>query len=80
MSNNEEMICNIDINCFHYGLLRIKVPNSDESYYYVPGIILSGCITAETRDGSKLYYTSESQSALVALNAVDGTIIELTNG
>lgn len=80
MSNKEKMVCNIDIDSFQYGLLRVKVPNTDESYYYVPGIILSGCVTVETKDGSILYYTSESPIALVALNAVDGTIIELTNG
>lgn len=80
MSNKEKMVCNIDIDSFQYGLLRVKVPNTDESYYYVPGIVLSGLVTVETKDGSKLYYTSESPIALVALNAVDGTIIELTNG
>lgn len=80
MSNNDGMVCNIDIDSFQYGLLRVKVPNTDESYYYVPGIVLSGYVTLETKDGSKLYYTSESPIALVALNAVDGTIVELTNG
>ena len=73
-------ICQID-----EGMLRVKVPNTDESYYYVPGIVLSGTIDYV---GSKTgnFYASSGNGLydqrivpLVAINAIDGSVIALSN-
>lgn len=79
----EELICKINICTMDYGLLRVKVPNTDESYYYVPGIMLSGTIDYVGKKTGTIYEASgetiwnERLVPLVALNAVDGSVIEI---
>lgn len=85
-SVGEKVTCKVDLCQLEYGLLRVKVPNTDESYYYVPGMILYGTIDylgKDSRDilassGDPILYNSRIVP-LVALNAVDGSIIELSN-
>lgn len=76
---DEELICNIEISHLNYGLLRVKVPNTDESYYYVPGFTLSGSIEYIGKESDEVYYLSDEPRILVAINAIDGSIIELSN-
>lgn len=76
----EELAYTVNLCNFYYGLLRVKVPNTDESYYYVPGMMLEGIVEITGKDSGELYYMSEAPQAVLALNAVDGTIIELSNG
>ncbi len=79
----EKLACQIGICQMEFGMLRVKVPNTDESYYYVPGIVLSGTVDylgSETGDvfaasGQGIYY--DRIVPIVALNAVDGSNIEL---
>lgn len=81
----EEFVCHVEICEMEYGMLRVRVPNSDESYYYVPGMILYGTIDYLGKETQKLYESSGTTIwedrivPLVALNAVDGSIIELSN-
>lgn len=81
----EEFVCHVAICEMEYGMVRVKVPNSDESYYYVPGMILYGTIDYLGKETQKLYESSGTSIwedrivPLVALNAVDGSIIELSN-
>lgn len=85
-SVGEKVTCKVDLCQLEYGLLRVKVPNTDESYYYVPGMILYGTIDYLGKDsgdilassGDPILYNSRIVP-LVALNAVDGSIIELSN-
>lgn len=84
----EKYICKVDVCDLDVGMIRVKVPNTDESYYYVPGILLSGTIDYYGKDSGKLYessgvtiYSASSGRTvpLVAFNAIDGSIIELQN-
>lgn len=78
-----KLVCNVDISQMEYGMLRVKVPNTDESYYYVPGMILYGSVDYVGSKTGKIYYSSGASygssriSPLVAINAVDGSNIEL---
>lgn len=76
---DEELLCNIEITQLNYGLLRVKVPNADESYYYVPGFTLSGSVEYIGRESGDVYYTSDEPQILVAINAIDGSVVELYN-
>ena len=80
----EEIICNIDITQLEYGLTRVKVPNTDDSFYYVPGILLRGTINYCGVDTGTVYLSSDEYSngsayPLVCFNAIDGSVIQLQN-
>ncbi len=81
----EDFICKINLCQMDYGMLRVKVPNTDESYYYVPGIVIAGTIDYVGKDTGNVYASSgeaiyyDRIVPLVSLNAVDGSIIELSN-
>lgn len=68
---------NIDKIC--YGLLREKVPDSDDSYYYLPGIILYGSVENVGVESNQPYYQSVEPFPIIALNAVDGSVVAFTN-
>lgn len=80
--NNEEMICQIDIPTMEYGLTRVKAPNTDESYYYVPSVIFRGKIQYQEKETGNVYgvdtYTGKDHILLI-LNAIDGSVINATN-
>ena len=79
----ETTICKVHISELEYGMTRVKVPNTDDSYYYVPSMILSGTRSYYGKDTDTFYETvkgsvnSDGIYPLVAINAVDGSIIEL---
>ena len=80
----EEIVCNIDIMQLEYGLTRVKAPNTDDSYYYVPAILLSGTYNYCGVDTGLIYFSSEEMSdgpivSLVCINAIDGSVIQLQN-
>lgn len=77
-STNEEIVCNVTVSEMEYALTRVKVPNTDESYYYIPSIILRGNIEI-VGAGSGTLYLSKTNLELLTLNAVDGTVINSTN-
>lgn len=84
-SAGEDFVCQVSVCEMEYGMLRVKVPNTDESYYYVPGMILSGTVDYYGEETGTLYESSGTTIwddrivPLVALNAVDGSIIQLNN-
>lgn len=69
-----EFDCQVEVNTLDYGLNRVKVPNTVERYYYVPGITLYGTVTLVDGAGDP-FYVFEEPVRLVSLNAVDGTRI-----
>lgn len=69
----------VKIKDLTYNLLRIRVPNTEDAYYYVPGIILEGYEECTGKESNNLYYISSEPQVLIALNAIDGTIVELSN-
>lgn len=70
--------CQVDIDNLEYGLSRVKVPDTDDSYYYVPSIALSGDIQYTISDTGEVCFRNEN-TALLLLNAVDGSIIPFEN-
>ena len=75
----QEIDCNVIINKMEYGLARVKVPNTDDRYYYVPSIVLVGNIEYNIHDTGEICFSEES-TTLLNLNAVDGSVIPLDNG
>ena len=69
----------MDIDKICYGLLREKVPDSDDSFYYLPGIILYGSVENVGVESNQLYYQSTEPFPIIALNAVDGSVVAFTN-
>jgi hypothetical protein len=77
-SIDEEVGCKVSIANIEYGLSRVKVPNTDESYYYVPAITLEGNIEYYGKQSGNVFYFSESTPLLI-LNCVDGSVIQMSN-
>ncbi len=75
----EEVECCVNIDKVDYGLTRVRVPDSDESYYYVPAIILYGSVEYLGRETGAIYYQSNrgtgELATILMLNAVDGTVV-----
>ena len=82
----EEFICKVGLTQINYGLIRVKVAGSQENYYYVPGIIICGSIDYCGKDSGTVYVSSgdsfieERVTPLLALNAIDGSVIDLNKG
>lgn len=82
----ESLVCKIELNRLDYGLIRVKVAGSDDNYYYIPGIILLGTIDYCGKDSGTVYASSGDSfgedhiTPIVALNAIDGSIIDLNKG
>lgn len=80
----EEIVCNIDITQLEYGLTRVKVSDTDDCFYYLPAILLSGTINYCGVDTGMVYFSSDEMGdgpivPLVCMNAVDGSIILIDN-
>lgn len=76
---DEDVQCNIEVSELEYGLSRVKVKNEDDTYYYVPAILLKGCVEYVGKTSGKVFYVSESPEILLHINALDGSIINETN-
>ena len=74
----EKLICNVKLSNVKYGLARVKVANTDESYYYIPAYSFYGYTELYGKSSGDIYYESDEETLLV-LNAVDGSIIQLQN-
>ena len=70
--------CRVIINGLEYNLIRVKKPNTDAGYYYVPGIILRGSIEYYNRETEELICYL-GQKELLAMNAVDGSMLPIAN-
>lgn len=67
-----------------FGLTRIKVPDTDDRFYYVPAVLLSGTISYCGVDTGMAYFsidefTDGPITPLVCFNAIDGSVIQLQN-
>lgn len=79
-NSGEKLLCQIALTEAEYGLGRVKVPNSDDHYYYIPVLVLKGIVEYVGANTGTCYYTNHYNSgsgvpALIWLNAVDGSII-----
>lgn len=70
--------CEINIHKVKYALARIRVPNTEESYYYVPSLTLYGDAEFYNKTTGNFCFSYQDLT-LLSLNAVDGTIINNTN-
>ena len=77
----EKILCRVTLSEAECGLGRVKVPNSDEHYYYIPVMALKGIVEYVGEDTGTCYYTNQRNSgdsvpALIWINTVDGSIIQ----
>lgn len=70
--------CMVSITQYEYGLARVKAPNTDESYYYIPAGMFLGNVEYCIQDTGETFYYREN-IPLLMLNAVDGSVIPLAN-
>ena len=75
----DQLQANVSIDRIDYGLTRVKVPNTDESYYYVPGIVFWGSSEIVHQDTDEVW-DSRSESVILVLNAIDGSVINVEQG
>lgn len=70
--------CMLSVNDVKYSLARIRVPETEASYYYVPALTLFGNAEFQDVETGETYFANDD-ILLLTLNAVDGTVINTTN-
>lgn len=70
--------CQATVSDIAYGLSRTKVPGVDNHYYYVPSLVLYGDVEYRDTETGEVYFSEENRTFLI-LNAVDGSVIPLSN-
>lgn len=81
MAVGEGLLCKVTLMEVEYGLGRVKVPDSDDNYYYIPVMAFKGIVEYVTEKTNALYYRNltgepgEDIPILVSINAIDGSII-----
>lgn len=77
---SEPVLCSVVLSNLEYGLTRVKVPNTDESYYYLPALHVKGYVNYTGKDSGSLYFSTRGeQQTILIVNAVDGSIINVIN-
>lgn len=80
----EEFVCKVDLCQIEYGMVRIRIPNTEDGYYYVPALKCSGTIDYVGAESGELYGSSGAEfgvageriTPILVLNAVDGSVID----
>lgn len=72
----EQTTCLINITEMDYGLTRIKAPNVDDQYYYVPSVTFNGDVIYYGTESGDMYFESDNTIPLLTINAIDGKVIE----
>lgn len=74
---DEKILCYVEISQMEYGLSRVMVKDTTDSYYYVPVLVLSGNVEYRGEDTGTVYYSDADfgPDTLLWINAVDGSII-----
>ena len=79
--SGEEIYCAVTVSRASYGLVRIKVPDSDDHYYYVPALMLMGDAEYRGRDTGTVYERYSEMSSqpyyFLCVNAINGSNIPL---
>lgn len=77
----EKINCVVTVSGASYGLVRIKAPDSDAHYYYVPALMLLGDVEYRGQDTGTVYErysdTENGDYYLLCLNAINGSDIAL---
>lgn len=74
----EELGCIVTATDIEYNLIRMRAPNTEAGYYYVPGIVLFGDVEYYGKESGSVYYSSKSQ-ILLSLNGIDGSVVGNSN-
>ena len=69
---DEEIRCIVTISEYDSNLIRTKVPETDEIYYYTPAIVFKGNVEYRGVTSGDTYFATDD-ATLIAINAVDGT-------
>lgn len=73
----EEIIgCSVVISQMNYGLSRIKVPDSDDAYCYVPSVTFEGNVSYYDKNSGDVFYLSNTAIPFLTLNTTDCTVIQ----
>lgn len=81
----EEFVCKIDLCQIEYGMVRIRIPNTEDGYYYVPALKCSGTVDYVGAESGEVYRSSGTNLSanderivpILILNAVDGSVIPI---
>lgn len=73
----EQAACVINITEMDYGLTRIKVPDVDDRYYYIPSVAFNGDVIYYGTESGDIYFESDNTVPLLTINAIDGKVIEI---
>ena len=76
---DEDLSCTVNVDSIKYGLTRVKVPNAADSFYYLPAVSFEGNAVYYGVDSGNTYYSGDESNTLLILNAVDGSVINITN-
>ncbi len=72
---NEEVECRVNIHTLQEGLIRVRIPNCDDHYKYIPGFALYGNIEYIGRDSGKCFFSNENV-LLTQMDAQTGAILQ----
>lgn len=81
-AQGEKLLCQVDISEAEYGFGRVKVPDTDDNYYYIPVLAFRGVVNYVTDQTGSVYYSNgtgesdEKLPILICINAIDGSIIQ----
>ena len=78
--SEQNLLCQVAISDVEYVLGRVKKPDSDDHYYYIPIMVLNGIVNYIGEKDERCYYTnchvpSEGIPHLIWINAIDGSIV-----
>ena len=76
---DEKVQCNVYVSEIVYGLSRIRLQDAEDTYYYIPALMLKGNVEYIGKETNQTFYVSKKPEVLVTINAVDGTVINSTN-
>lgn len=82
VASGEKILCQVRISVLAYSLGRVKKPDSNDHYYYLPVMALKGTVECISEKTGTIYYfnstgqPNETVPILVCINAVDGSMID----
>ena len=73
----ENLKCDVTVNDIHYGMARVRIPDTEASYEYIPAITVRGNSTYIFANGDRMETpTVDDQGQnLLTLSALDGHVI-----
>lgn len=75
----EEILCVVDISQIEYGLSRVLIKDTTDSYYYVPVLVFQGNVQYQGVSTGTIYFDYADYGigldTLLWINAVDGSIV-----